>query len=194
MVLPVLGCIGVLTSSDVLDTALALLIREASEVLKQSFSNVRKVLLAQSKKHADTLCCGRTHGVMAEPLTFGFKLAGFLLELQRNEERVFRSIQQILVGKVSGAVGAYNVLSPEVEKKVCSMLGLSAEPVATQIVPRDRHAELILSLAMVGSGLERLAMEIRHLQRSEVGELSEGFAVKQTGSSAMPHKKKPYLL
>ena len=145
-----------LTSSDVLDSALALLIREASQVLQSSFSCLKKVLLAQSEKYADTLCCGRTHGVVAEPITFGFKLAGFLLELQRNEKRVFQAIQQAMVGKVSGAVGAYGTLPPELEKKVCEILSLSVEPVATQVVPRDRHAEVILSLAMAASGLERL--------------------------------------
>ena len=180
-----------LTSSDVLDSALALLVREASEVLQDSFLHLKKVLLVQSEKHADTLCCGRTHGVFAEPTTFGFKLAGFLLELQRNEQRVFQAVQQVMVGKVSGAVGAYGTLPPELEEKVCKILGLSVEPVATQVIPRDRHAEVILSLAMMASGLERLAVEIRHLQRSEVAEVFEGFKSGQTGSSAMPHKKNP---
>ncbi len=180
-----------LTSSDVLDSALALLIRSAGEVLKQSFSLLKKNLLLQGKKHADTLCCGRTHGMVAEPLTFGFKLAGHLMELKRNEERVFKAIQQAEVGKVSGAVGAYGTLPPELEKKVCKILNLSVEQVATQVIPRDRHAEVILSLAMTAGGLERLAVEIRHLQRSEVGEVFEGFNPGQTGSSAMPHKKNP---
>ena len=180
-----------LTSSDVLDSALALLIRGASQVLQSSFSCLKKVLLAQSEKYADTLCCGRTHGMVAEPITFGFKLAGFLSELQRNEKRVFQAIQQAMVGKVSGAVGAYGTLPPELEQKVCEALSLSVETVATQVVPRDRHAEVILSLAMTVSGLERLAVEIRHLQRSEVAEVFEGFASGQTGSSAMPHKKNP---
>ena len=180
-----------LTSSDVLDSAFALLICEASKVLQQSFANLKNALLKQSEKYADTLCCGRTHGVMAEPLTFGFKLTGFLLELQRNEKRVLQAVQQALVGKVSGAVGVYNTLPSELEERVCEVLGLSVELVATQVVPRDRYAELILSLAMTAGGLERLAVEIRHLQRSEVGEVSESFAPGQTGSSAMPHKKNP---
>ncbi|MDE0518985.1 MAG: lyase family protein, partial [Bdellovibrionales bacterium] len=148
-------------------------------------------LWEQAEKYEETLCCGRTHGRLAEPISFGLKLAGFLMELERNEQRVFRAIQQALVGKLSGAVGAYGTLPPELEQKVCAMLGLSTEPVATQVVPRDRHAEVILSLALTASGLERLAVEIRHLQRSEVGEVSESFAPGQMGSSAMPHKKNP---
>ncbi len=180
-----------LTSSDVLDSALALLLSSASEVLKRSFVRLKKILLTLSEKHAETLCCGRTHGMVAEPLTFGWKLTGYLMELQRNEQRVFRALKQTMVGKFSGAVGAYSALSPELEQKICQALNLSAEPTATQIVPRDRHAEVILSLAMTASGLERLAVEIRHLQRSEVAEVSEGFAPGQTGSSAMPHKKNP---
>ncbi len=180
-----------LTSSDVLDSALALLIRDASRVLQSSFSQLKKVLSEQSEKYADALCCGRTHGVVAEPVTFGFKLAGFLSELQRNEKRVFQAVQQAMVGKVSGAVGAYGTLPPELEKKVCEMLGLSVEPVSTQVIPRDRHAEIVLSLAMTASGLERLATEIRHLQRSEVAEVFEGFTSGQTGSSAMPHMNNP---
>ena len=180
-----------LTSSDVLDSAMALLIRDASQVLQSSFSHLKKVLSEQSEKYADALCCGRTHGVVAEPITFGFKLAGFLSELQRNEKRVLQAVQQAMVGKVSGAVGAYGTLPPELEQKVCEILGLSVEPVATQVIPRDRHAEIILSLAMTAGGLERLAVEIRHLQRSEVAEVFEGFTSGQTGSSAMPHKKNP---
>ena len=180
-----------LTSSDVLDSALALLIRDASEEMQKSFSHLKKVLSEQSEKYADALCCGRTHGVVAEPITFGFKLAGFLSELQRNEKRVSQAVQQAMVGKVSGAVGAYGTLPPELEQKVCEILGLSAEPVATQVIPRDRHAEVMLSLAMTAGGLERLAVEIRHLQRSEVAEVFEGFTSGQTGSSAMPHKKNP---
>ena len=180
-----------LTSSDVLDSALALLIRSAGEVLEQSFSRLKKVLCAKSEKYAESLCAGRTHGIQAEPLTFGLKLAGFLMELLRNEERVLRALKQVRKAKFSGAVGAYSALSPELEQKVCALLKLSPERVATQVVPRDRHAELIFALSMTASGLERLSVEIRHLQRSEVAEVSEGFAPGQTGSSAMPHKKNP---
>lgn len=180
-----------LTSSDVLDTAFSLLIREAAAELQLSFTQLKKALIQKSTQHASTLCSGRTHGIRAEPLTLGFKFVGFLKELERNQQRVFRAVQQTLIGKISGAVGAYSTLPEAVEKQVCNMLNLSIEPVATQVIPRDRYAELILSLAMTASGLERLAVEIRHLQRSEVREVSEGFIEGQTGSSAMPHKKNP---
>lgn len=180
-----------LTSSDVLDTAFSLIIRDASKVLQLSFTQLKKALIKQSKKHAATLCCGRTHGITAEPITLGFKFLGFLKELERNEVRVFRAIKQVLLGKVSGAVGVYSTLSQKVEKRVCDILNLSVEPVTTQVIPRDHYAELILSLAMTASCLERIAVEIRHLQRSEVAEVSEGFKEGQTGSSAMPHKKNP---
>ena len=180
-----------LTSSDVLDTALALQLKSAGEVLKKSFAQLEKALIVQSQKHADTLCCGRTHGIRAEPLTFGLKLAGFLLELKRNKERVLLAIKQAMTGKMSGAVGAYNTLPPNLEKQVCRALKLSPEPIATQVIPRDRHAEIILSLALTASGLERLSVEMRHLQRSEVREVAEAFGSHQTGSSAMPHKKNP---
>ncbi len=180
-----------LTSSDVLDSALALMIRDASFVLEKSFHSLKQALLSQIEKHLDTLCSGRTHAVVAEPITFGFKLSGFLLELERNQVRVFRAIRQTQVGKISGAVGAYGTLPPELEKKLCEKLHLSPEPLATQVIPRDRYAELVFSLAMTASGLERLAVEIRHLQRSEVSEVAEGFRSGQMGSSAMPHKKNP---
>ena len=180
-----------LTSSDVLDSALSLLLREAGEVLKTSFSRLEKILLTQINKHTETLCCGRTHGMVAEPLTFGWKLTGHLMELNRNKNRVSQALKQAMVGKFSGAVGAYSTLPLKLEQKVCKILKLTPEPTATQVVPRDRHAQVILSLALTSSGLERLAVEIRHLQRSEVGEVSEGFAPGQTGSSAMPHKKNP---
>ena len=180
-----------LTSSDVLDTALALQIRQAGGVLKKSFSALKTALCFQIKNHADTLCAGRTHGMLAEPTTFGLKLLSHLMELKRNEERVVKAVQQCLMGKLSGAVGAYGTLPPIVEQKVCEKLQLTVEPAATQVVPRDRYAELILALAMTASGLERLAVEIRHLQRTEIGELFESFTSGQTGSSAMPHKKNP---
>ena len=180
-----------LTSSDVLDTALALLLKSAGEVLKKSFTQLEGALKEQSQKHAHTLCCGRTHGIRAEPITFGLKLTGFLLELKRNKKRVFQALEQAMIGKMSGAVGAYSTLPPKLEKRVCQALKLKPEPLSTQVVPRDRHAEVILSLALTASGLERLALEIRHLQRSEVGEVAEAFGSHQTGSSAMPHKKNP---
>ncbi len=180
-----------LTSSDVLDTALSLSIKSAGEVLHRSFERLEKALIEQSQKHAGTLCLGRTHGMWAEPLTFGLKLTGFLLELKRNQKRVSQALEQAMTGKISGAVGAFGTLPPEVEKKVCKILKLSPEPLATQVIPRDRHAEVILSLSLTASGLERLSQEIRHLQRSEVREVAEQFKKLQTGSSAMPHKKNP---
>ena len=180
-----------LTSSDVLDSGLGLLIKEAGEVLQKSFLRLEKILWKQSKQHAGSPCCGRTHGRTAEPLTFGFKLAGFLLELKRNKARVLRALKQAQVGKLSGAVGAYGTLPAELEKKVCDQLGLLPESLATQVVPRDRHAELISTLAVTAAGLERLAVEIRLLQKSETEEVFEGFSKGQTGSSIMPHKKNP---
>ena len=180
-----------LTSSDVLDTALALQIHRAGLVLRKSFKNLKTALVVQIKRHSKTLCAGRTHGQLAEPITFGLKLLGYLMELKRNESRVEKALEQTRIGKLSGAVGAYAVLSPAVEKQVCQDLGLNIEPAATQVIPRDRYAELILALALTAGGLERLAVEIRHLQRTEVGELTESFTKGQTGSSAMPHKKNP---
>lgn len=144
-----------------------------------------------ARKHADTLCAGRTHGMFAEPTTFGLKISGFIAELGRNRERFRRSIDQMKIVKMSGAVGTYSGQPPEVEAKIGKILGLRPETVATQVVPRDRHAEVFYALAMIGTGLERLAIELRHLQRSEVSEVTEGFAKGQKGSSAMPHKKNP---
>lgn len=180
-----------LTSSDVLDTALSLMIREAGKVLVGSLGRLKKSLKAQVKKQAHTLCAGRTHGMHAEPTTLGLKLAGYLMELERNEDRLKRALDQAAIGKLSGAVGTYSTLSEKVEKKVCRILKLKPELVATQVIPRDRHAEVQLALALIGSGLERLAVELRHLQRTEVGEVYEGFTQGQKGSSAMPHKKNP---
>lgn len=180
-----------MTSSDVLDSGFSLQIREAWQVLSQSIDFLNRSLREQVKKHSETLCAGRTHGMFAEPTTFGLKLAGFVAELQRNTERVERAIQQMMIVKLSGAVGTYSGQPPEVEARVAKRLKLAPETVATQVIPRDRHAEVIVSLAMLGTGLERLAVELRHLQRSEVSEVTEGFAKGQKGSSAMPHKKNP---
>lgn len=180
-----------LTSSDVLDTAFSLQVREAGEILKKSMASLGKALTLLAKKHEDTLCAGRTHGMFAEPTTFGFKMLGFLAEFQRNQERVLRALEQMMICKLSGAVGTYSSMGIEVESKVAKKLQLQPETIATQVIPRDRHAEMILSLAMMMTGLERLAMELRHLQRSEVGEVTEGFSKGQKGSSAMPHKKNP---
>lgn len=180
-----------LTSSDVLDTAFSLQVREAGEVLNQSMVALEKALAHLAKKHEDTLCAGRTHGMFAEPTTFGFKMLGFLAEFRRNQKRIQEALQQMMICKLSGAVGTYSSQGPEVEAKVAKKLNLKPETVATQVIPRDRHAQMIYSLAMMMSGLERLAIELRHLQRSEVGEVTEGFSKGQKGSSAMPHKKNP---
>lgn len=180
-----------LTSSDVLDTAFSLQVRQAGEVLEKSLDFLEKSLKNLVRKHIDTMCAGRTHGIFAEPTTFGLKMAGFLAEFQRNRQRVQRALKQMQVAKLSGAVGTYSSQSPQVEAKVAKMLKLQIEDVATQVIPRDRHAEMITALALLGTGLERLAVELRHLQRSEVNEVSEGFTKGQKGSSAMPHKKNP---
>jgi adenylosuccinate lyase len=180
-----------LTSSDVLDTALSLQIKKAGEVLSQSLQQLLVALKNISLKHEATVCAGRTHGMHAEPTTFGYKMAGFYYELKRDQKRWQTALAQMSIGKLSGAVGTYSFLTPELETKVCSRLGLTPETLATQVIPRDRHAEVMVALALLGGGLERLAVEIRHLQRTEVGEVSEGFTPGQKGSSAMPHKKNP---
>lgn len=180
-----------LTSSDVLDTASSLQVQRAGKVLLQSVAELKKALKSQVVKHKKTLCAGRTHGMHAEPTSFGFKLAGFLAEVQRNEERLKRALSQMAVAKLSGAVGTYSAQSRQVEKKVAKQLGLVPETIATQVVPRDRHAELFFAISMLGAGMERLSVELRHLQRTEVGEVLEGFTKGQKGSSAMPHKRNP---
>lgn len=180
-----------LTSSDVLDTAFSLQVREAGGVLMSSITGLERSLKSVMMKHKETLCAGRTHGMFAEPTTFGFKMAGFLAELRRNKKRVKEALDQMAICKLSGAVGTYSSQSPKVEAMVARRLKLKTETIATQVIPRDRHAEMILAVAMLGTGLERLAIELRHLQRSEVAEVTEGFTKGQKGSSAMPHKKNP---
>lgn len=180
-----------MTSSDVLDTAFSLQVRAAGEVLSAGLDRLQKALTAMSKKHMETLCAGRTHGMFAEPTTFGLKMSGFLAEFLRNRRRVERALQQMMICKMSGAVGTYSNQPPEVELRIARKLKLQPETIATQVVPRDRHAEMIWALSMLGAGLERLSVELRHLQRSEVGEVTEGFSKGQKGSSAMPHKKNP---
>src|SRR5437764_12009795 len=180
-----------LTSSDVLDTALALQLTAAGLQLIGGARDYRDALIVKAREHRDTLCVGRTHGVHAEPTTFGVKLAGFAFEAHRNAERLERAFAQAAVGAVSGAVGTYSATSPEFEDRVLRRLGLEREPVSTQVVARDRHAALLQAIALAGAGLERLATEIRHLQRTEVSEVSEPFAAGQKGSSAMPHKRNP---
>lgn len=180
-----------MTSSDVLDTAFSLQVLDAGQLLMKTLDFLERSLKNLARKHADTLCAGRTHGMFAEPTTFGLKLSGFIAELKRNRQRIETALQQMAIAKLSGAVGTYSGQPPEVEARVAKKLNLQAETVATQVVPRDRHAEMIFSLAMLGAGLERLAIELRHLQRSEVSEVTEGFTKGQKGSSAMPHKKNP---
>jgi adenylosuccinate lyase len=182
-----------LTSSDVLDTGLALQLTEAGPILAGGAIAYRDALVARALEHRDTLCVGRTHGIHAEPTTFGLRLAGFAFEAQRNVERLRRAAEQAAVGKLSGAVGTYASVPPAIERRVMDSLGLHAEDVSTQIVPRDRHAELVQAIALAGAGLERFATEVRHLQRTEVREVEEPFAAGQKGSSAMPHKRNPIL-
>jgi adenylosuccinate lyase len=183
-----------LTSSDVLDTALALQLSQAGLILCGGAADYRNALVRRAREHAGTLCAGRTHGIQAEPTTFGLKLAGFAFEAQRNLRRLERAVEGVSVGALSGAVGTYSANGPEVEAAVLSRLGLGREDVSTQVVPRDRHAELLEAIALAGAGLERFATELRHLQRTEVREVEEPFrAGAQKGSSAMPHKRNPIL-
>jgi len=181
-----------LTSSDVLDTALALQLREAGEVVLASARAYRDALVERALEHRETLCVGRTHGVHAEPTSFGLRLAGFAFEADRNLARLGEAFEQLAFGKLSGAVGTYASVPPAVEARVMERLGLKREDVATQVIPRDRHAVLLSEVALAGAGLERFATEVRNLQRTEVREVEEPFASgAQKGSSAMPHKRNP---
>ena len=180
-----------LTSSDVLDTGQALQITHVAGLVLPGAHQLAQALAAQARAHVDTLCVGRTHGIHAEPTTFGIKLAGFAFEAARNAQRLDRAFPQAAVGAVSGAVGTYSATSPDFEARVLARLGLEREPVSTQVVARDRHAELLGAVALAGAGLERFATELRHLARTEVGEVREPFARGQKGSSAMPHKRNP---
>ena len=180
-----------LTSSDVLDTALALQLAEAGEIVVAGARAYRDALAAQAREHAETLCVGRTHGVHAEPSTFGLRLASFAFEADRNLARLADAFEQLRVGKLSGAVGSYASVPPAVERRVMEKLGLACEDASTQVVPRDRHAVLLARIGIAGGGLERFATEIRNLQRTEVREVEEPFAAGQKGSSAMPHKRNP---
>jgi adenylosuccinate lyase len=180
-----------LTSSDVLDTALSLQIREAGTLLLAGVDSAVDAVAARADEHRATLQIGRTHGVHAEPTTFGVKLAGWAFELDRAGRRLGRALEELRVGKLSGAVGTYSATHPELERIACERLGLEPDPVSTQIVQRDRHAELMTALAVLASSLDRFALEIRHLARTEVREVEEPFARGQKGSSAMPHKRNP---
>jgi adenylosuccinate lyase len=182
-----------LTSSDVLDTGLALQLREAGEIVVAGACRLTAALAERAREFRDTICVGRTHGVHAEPTTFGLRLAGFALEADRNRRRLQEAFEQVAVGKLSGAVGTYSALDPDVEQAALERLGLRPETVSTQVVPRDRHAALLAAIALSGASLERLATEIRHLQRTEVREVEEPFKSGQKGSSAMPHKRNPIV-
>jgi len=180
-----------LTSSDVLDTALALQIRDAGHVLLQGLDEALAAVVRLAEEHRGTICIGRSHGIHAEPTTFGWKLAGWAFELDRARERVRRGVEACRVGQFSGTVGTYAAIDPDVERIACERLGLEPEPVSTQVVARDRHAELLAALAVCASSLDRFATEIRHLARTEVREVEEPFAQGMKGSSAMPHKRNP---
>ena len=180
-----------LTSSDVLDTALALQMREACGLILDGLDGAIAAVAERAREHRDTPMIGRTHGVHAEPMTFGLKLALWHAELGRARTRVERAREVVRVGKISGAVGTYAHLEPEIERRVCAALGLTPAPVASQVVQRDRHAELLGALAVTGASIEKFAVEVRGLQKTEIGEVEEGFAKGQKGSSAMPHKRNP---
>lgn len=180
-----------LTSSDVLDTAFCLQVQDAGVLLLQSLKKFRNEISTLSKKHSHTVCLGRTHGIAAEITTFGYKLAGYLAEADRVEARLNRALSEMKICKLSGAVGTYSSQSPEIEKRVAKKLKLNVETVATQVIPRDRYADVLYAIATIGNLLDRLGTELRHLQRTEVGEVIEGFSPGQKGSSAMPHKKNP---
>jgi adenylosuccinate lyase len=182
-----------LTSQDVWDTATALQLRDSATILEQDLHDLREAVERRALEFKDTICIGRTHGVHAEPTTFGLKLAGWAAEIRRAQGRLAEAKAQISYGKISGAVGSHATVPPDVEEKVCIGLGIMVEPISTQVVPRDRHAMFISTLAVIAAGLERMAQEIRHLQRTEVLEAEEPFAEGQTGSSAMPHKRNPEL-
>jgi adenylosuccinate lyase len=182
-----------LTSSDVLDTATAVTLRDAAMVVEAELARLVEVTRHLALRHRSTPMVGRSHGIHAEPITFGFKAAGWYAELGRDAERLARAREGIAVGKISGAVGTHANVSAAVERHVCETLGLRPDPAATQVVSRDRHAELIGALAVLGGTLERITTEVRHLQRSEVAEAFEPFGAGQQGSSAMPHKRNPVL-
>jgi adenylosuccinate lyase len=182
-----------MTSSDVLDTSFAILLRDATDLLLTRLDALLDALARRAREHVKTPMIGRSHGIFAEPVTFGIVLAGHHAEMRRGRERLARARESIAVGKIAGAVGTYAHVSPEIERAALAALGLAPEIVSTQIVPRDRHAELFCAMALVAAGVERLATNVRHWQRSEVGEAEEAFTVGQKGSSAMPHKRNPIL-
>lgn len=182
-----LGC----TSSDIVDTANALLLVQAGQLILKDIDKLLQSLKTLAFAHKGLLCMGRTHGVHAEPTSFGLKMAGFYAEFTRHRQRFADALENVRVGKISGAVGTYAFLNPKVEALACNRLGLQVDPISTQIIQRDRHAQYFTALAIMAGGIERLCIELRHLQRTEVLEVEEGFSKGQKGSSAMPHKKNP---
>lgn len=182
-----------LTSSDVVDTAEATRLRNAANLIVESAADLEKTVRAKALEHRDTAMIGRTHGMWAEATSFGLKLAGWVFEIDRNRERLKTAGDAVSVGKISGAVGTYAHLPSEIEASVCARLGIGVEPASTQVTARDRHAQYLSVLALTGAGIERMATEIRHLQRSELSEVRETFGEGQIGSSAMPHKRNPIL-
>lgn len=180
-----------MTSSDVLDTGLAIQLKSSIEVLRKELGNLETSIRIQAKKHKETVMIGRSHAIHGEPITFGFKLAGWLAETLRNSDRLKRLQADIAVGQISGAMGTYANTDPEVERLTCKELGLKADTASTQIISRDRHADYVQTLALIGASLDRFATEIRNLQRTDVLEVEENFAKGQKGSSAMPHKRNP---
>src|SRR5450756_876701 len=182
-----------LTSSDVVDTGLALQLRAAGDLLLSDADALLATLVARARSEAGTVMMGRTHSVHAEPTTLGLKLAGWAFELARDRARLARAFDDMATGKISGPVGTYSLLAPDLEAEVLADLGLDADPVSTQIVQRDRHAAVVAAIAITGGSLERFATEVRNLQHTEIGELMEPFRAGQKGSSAMPHKRNPIL-
>src|SRR4051812_12713633 len=180
-----------LTSSDVVDTALSLQVQDAGRLLLAGIDRACDGVVRRAEQHRDTICIGRSHGIHAEPTTFGWKLAGWAFELDRGRTRLVRALEANRIGQLSGTVGTYAAVDPEVERIACERLGLEPDPVSTQVIARDRHAELFAALALVATSLERFATEIRHLARTEVREVQEPFATGMKGSSAMPHKRNP---
>jgi len=180
------------TSYDVIDTALGMMLRDSCTVLIQSCSGLRNAVAKLAREHAATPMIGRTHGIHAEPITFGFKLSNWVAELDRNIARLEAARDEVAYGKISGAVGVHAITSPDLEKRVCEALGLKPDPATTQIITRDRHGNFLNVVALLGACLERIATELRNLQRTEILEVQEAFASGQTGSSAMPHKRNPW--
>jgi adenylosuccinate lyase len=182
-----------MTSSDVLDTCLSVQLTQAADELLADLDMLLESLKLRAMEHKDTVCIGRSHGIHAEPVTFGLKLASFYAEMQRNRTRLAAARENIATGAISGAVGTFANIDPYVEEYVCAKMGLKPEPVSTQVIPRDRHAEYFCVLAIIASSMERIAIEVRHMQRTEVLEAEEFFSKGQKGSSAMPHKRNPIL-